>query len=268
LGESSNPGEAQPTVIEIDLDLITPNKQQPRQRFDGDELSTLAQSIRQSGVIQPILLRRMADGYEIIVGERRWRAAQSAGLARIPAIVRDLSDSQMLSTALIENVQRADLNSLEIAIAYERLVTDAGLSHAQVAKFVGVTRSSVTNYLRLLSLPESIKSDLLDEKLSMGHARALLALDSARKQRALADMIIARDLSVRQTEKLVRNMTTPTPVAPPKPTPELDAIRDELRGLLGTKVAITGTRKGAGRIQIEYYSHQDLERLLLILRGE
>jgi len=266
LGESVKEA-ARPSIVEIDLDLLSPNKAQPRLRFDKGKLAQLAQSIKSKGLVQPILVRRTRSGYEIVVGERRWRAAQMAGLSTIPAIVKDLSSSDLLATALIENIQRADLNPLEVATAFDKLLKEAGLSHAQIATQVGMNRSSVTNYLRLLALPESIKGDLLDEKVSMGHARALLSLDNTAKQRALADLVIAQGLSVRRTEEIARKMTERTPEAlEPQPT-ELVALQDQLCALLGTKVRIRSGKRGAGKIVIEYYSDDDLDRLLSILKA-
>jgi len=266
LGESGREA-MRPGLVEIALDLLTPNSLQPRQRFDKEKLAHLAESIKARGVVQPIVVRRTDDGYEIVVGERRWRAAQMAGLSSIPAIVKDLSRSDILATALVENIQRADLNALEIAFAFEKLLNEAGLSHAQIAKIVGMNRSSVTNYLRLLSLPESIKSDLLDSKVSMGHARALLAVSDSSTQRALADMIISRGLSVRQAEAMAGRMAERRPSRAREQLPELAALEEQLCASLGTKVVIRTSKKGSGKILIEYYSGDDLERLLSILKG-
>ena len=265
LGESARE-TARPSVVDIDLDLLSPNKAQPRLRFDKEKLEQLALSIKSKGIVQPILVRRAEAGYEIVVGERRWRAAQMAGLSSIPAIVKDFSSSDSLATALIENIQRADLNPLELASAFDRLLKEEGLSHAEIAKQVGMDRSSVTNYLRLLALPESIKGDLLDETISMGHARALLSLDNATKQRALAALVIAKGLSVRRTEEMARKMTRQMPKAPEQRPSELLALQDQLCALLGTKVSIRSGKRG-GRIVIDYYSDDDLDRLLSILRA-
>lgn len=265
LGESARE-TARPSVVDIDLGLLSPNKAQPRLRFDKEKLEQLALSIKSKGIVQPIIVRRADAGYEIVVGERRWRAAQMAGLSSIPAIVKDFSSSDSLATALIENIQRADLNPLELASAFDRLLKDAGLSHAEIATQVGMNRSSVTNYLRLLALPESIKKDLLDEKISMGHARALLSVNNAMKQRALADLVIARGLSVRRTEEMARKLTSEVHKAPEQRPTELLELQDQLCALLGTKVSIRNGKRG-GRIVIDYYSDDDLERLLSILRA-
>ena len=266
LGESAKEA-ARPSIVEIDLDLLSPNRAQPRLGFDKDKLAQLAQSIKSKGLVQPILVRRTNAGYEIVVGERRWRAAQMAGLSSIPAIVKDFSSSDLLATALIENIQRADLNPLEVATAFDKLLKEAELSHAQIAKQVGMNRSSVTNYLRLLALPESIKRDLLDEKVSMGHARALLSLNDAVKQRALADLVIVKGLSVRRTEEIAREVTEKRPKAPEPQSNELVALQDQLCALLGTKVSIKSGKRGAGKIVIQYYSDDDLDRLLSILKA-
>ncbi len=266
LGESAK-GATRPSVVDIDLDLLSPNRAQPRLRFDRESLAQLAQSIKSKGLVQPILVRRTDAGYEIVVGERRWRAAQMAGLSSIQAIVKELSSSDLLATALIENIQRSDLNPLEIGAAFENLLKDAELSHAQIAKQVGMSRSSVTNHLRLLALPKSIKENLLNEKLSMGHARALLSLDTASKQRALADLIIAKGLSVRRAEELARRLIEPTQKPSKTESSELLALQDQLCALFGTKVIIKGGRRGAGKILIEYYSDDDLDRLLSLLKG-
>jgi len=265
LSESRTP-EDKPSVIEIALDLISPNSQQPRQRFDRAKLQDLAQSIQENGVVQPIIVRTIPNGYEIVVGERRWRAAQMAGLKNIPVIIRDVSDSDLLATALIENVQRDDLNPLEIASAFDKLITDAGLSHAQVASRVAMDRSTVTNYLRLLALPDSIKRDLLEDSLSMGHARALLAVKNPKAQRDIADAIIKRGLSVRQVETAVKRISSPPKRKDTLPA-NVASVQEDLSSLLGTKVTITINRGGGGKLLIDYYSSDDLERLITILRG-
>jgi len=265
LGSSVAQGP-QTSVLEIDLDLISPNRFQPRQRFDRERLAELAESIKASGVVQPIVVRRVGSGYEIVVGERRWRAAQMAGLSKIPAIVKEYSNIETLATALIENVQRADLNPLEIATTFEKLIKEAGLSHSQLAKRVGMQRSSVTNYLRLLGLPAKIKSDLLAENLTMGHARALLAVDDPARQQELADMIKAKGLSVRRTEALVRRMAVRKAEAQQERLRETAAMEEELCAVLGTKVSIARTKKGKGRIQIEFYSDDDLARIVSIIK--
>ena len=266
LGESAK-GAARPSVVDIDLDLLSPNRAQPRLRFDKEGLAQLAQSIKSKGLVQPILVRRTDAGYEIVVGERRWRAAQMAGLSSIPAIVKEFSSSDLLATALVENIQRSDLNPLEIGAAFDKLLKEAGLSHAQVAKQVGMSRSSVTNHLRLLALPESIKENLLDGRLSMGHARALLSLDTASKQRVLADQIIAKGLSVRRAEEMARRLMEQTQKPSKTESNELLALQDQLCALFGTKVIIKGGKRGAGKILIEYYSDDDLDRLLSLLKG-
>lgn len=265
LGESARE-EKHLSVVDLELDLLSPNRFQPRRNFDRGRLHELAESIKSSGVVQPILVRRIGKGYEIVTGERRWRAAQMAGLPRIPAIVKDLADSELLATALVENVQRDDLNPLEIAMAFSRLKKDVGLSQAEIAERVGIDRASVSNHLRLLTLPESIKRDLSSDSLTMGHAKLLLTVSSPRVQRELADLIIKKGLSVRHTESIIRNLNAPKkPKFRPR-TSEMVVIQDQLCFMLGTKVTIARHRKGGGKIQIEYYSDEDLDRIFSLLK--
>lgn len=265
-------GDAPPRdkPFEIDLDRLIPNPQQPRSAFDEATLDTLAQSIRRNGVIQPILARRARtqagaenlDRFEIIAGERRWRAAQRAGLMKVPVIVREVPDDRLLEVALIENIQRDDLNPMEEAAAYRRLADDMHLTQDAIAAAVGKDRSSVANTLRLLRLPDEVRNLVSAGSLSMGHARALLALDSAAAQRQLAREIVAKGLSVRDTEALVKRQTAPA--AEPKPAPRKDpntrAAEEKLRLSLGTRVEIVRKGKG-GRIEITFTNEEELERL-------
>ena len=201
-------------ALEVDIDLLAPNDQQPRLQMDDAKLDELAQSIKANGIIQPILVRRTGDGYRIIAGERRWRAAQRAGLLKVPVVVREMpegSERQLLELALIENIQRENLNPVDEALAYQRLADEFGLTQDQIAAAVGKDRSSVANFLRLLRLPEEVRGDLASGALSMGHARALLALPDAGAQRQAAREVIARALSVRDTEALVRKLAAPAP---------------------------------------------------------
>jgi len=264
-------GDAPPRdkPFEIDLDQLTPNSQQPRSVFDEASLENLAQSIRSNGIIQPILARpartRTGAGdirFEIIAGERRWRAAQRAGLLKVPVIVRDVPDDRLLEVALVENIQRDDLNPIEEASAYRRLADELHLTQDAIAAAVGKDRSSVANTLRLLRLPDEVRNLVSDGSLSMGHARALLGLDSPAAQRQLARDIVARGLSVRETEALVKRQGEPA--APPKPERKKDAntraAEDKLRFALGTGVEIVRRGKG-GRIQIEFTSEDELNRI-------
>lgn len=265
-------GDAPPRdkPFEIDLDRLTPNPQQPRSVFDEAGLDDLAQSIRRNGVIQPILARRArtqpgAAGdvrFEIIAGERRWRAAQRAGLMTVPVIVRDVPDDRLLEVALVENIQRDDLNPIEEASAYRRLADELHLTQDAIAAAVGKDRSSVANTLRLLRLPDEVRNLVSEGAISMGHARALLSLESPAVQRQLARDIVARGLSVRETEALVKRHGEPAPPAKPEKKQDANtrAAEEKLRFALGTGVEIVRRGKG-GKIQIEFTSEDELNRI-------
>jgi ParB family chromosome partitioning protein len=247
---------------ELDIDLLTPNPDQPRLQMDEQKLDELAQSIRSHGVIQPILVRRTAAGYEIVAGERRWRAAQRAGLLKVPVTVGDIADDQLLAVALIENIQRENLNPIEEAQAYRRLADDLGLSQEAIAAAVGKDRATVANYIRLLKLPVEVKNDLASGALSMGHARALITLPDDVAQRRVAREVVSRGLSVRETEALARReqLPAPPPPAPARVDPNTRAAEDRLKLALGTRTRIV--RKGnAGRIEIEFADEDELQRL-------
>ena len=256
-------------AFELDLDRLTPNPQQPRSVFDEAKLDELAQSIRASGMIQPIIARRARTGaakddrFEIIAGERRWRAAQRAGLLKVPVVIRDVPDERLLEVALIENIQRDNLNPIEEASAYRRLIDELKLTQDAVATAVGKDRSSITNTLRLLRLPDEVRNLVSDGSLSMGHARALLGLDSSAAQRQLAREIVAKDLSVRETEALVKRQAAPAATAKPagrKKDPNTRAAEEKLRFALGTGVEIIRRGKG-GRIEITFATEDELDRL-------
>jgi ParB family chromosome partitioning protein len=255
-------------AIEVDIDLMAPNDQQPRVSFDPVRLSELANSIRANGIIQPILVRRVGDRYHIIAGERRWRAAQQAGLMRVPVVVRDVpdgSEQQLLELALIENLQRENLNPVDEALAYQRLADDFGMTQEQIAAAVGKDRASVANFMRLLRLPDEVRGDLASGALSMGHARALLALPDGAAQRRAARDVIAKSLSVRDTESLVKKMggaARPPRPEPARPTSDVHtrAAEDRMRFALGTKVRIVRKRDG-GTIEIAFASEAELNRL-------
>jgi ParB family chromosome partitioning protein len=250
---------ARPT--EIDIDLLTPNPRQPRTSIDEGTLEELAQSIRSNGVIQPILVRPSGGRYEIVAGERRWRAAQRAGLLKVPVTIRDVDDANLLQVALIENIQREDLNPIEEAQAYRRLADELQLSQESIAGAVGKDRATVANYVRLLRLPAEVRNDLASNALSMGHARALLGLADEAAQRRLAREVVSRQLSVRETEALVRRETTPTPSAAPKPVdPNTRAAEEQLKLALGTRTRIIRKGRG-GRIEIDFTSEDELQRL-------
>jgi ParB family chromosome partitioning protein len=259
--------------IDVDIDLLAPNQQQPRLSMDDAKLEELASSIKANGIIQPILVRRAGNSYRIIAGERRWRAAQKAGLSRVPVVVRDVADGdkQLLELALVENLQREGLNPIDEALAYQRLADDFSLTQEQIAAAVGKDRSSVANFMRLLKLPEEVRADLASGALSTGHARALLALPDAAAQRHGAREAIARQLSVRETEAFVKKLSASTPRAVTSSTaagvaPDVHtrAAEDRMRFALGTKVRIN--RRGAGgRIEIDFSSENELNRIFEIL---
>jgi len=258
--------------VDVDIDRLTPNQFQPRAHVDETRLGELAESIRVNGVIQPIVVRRLGDRFQIIAGERRWRAARLAGLARVPIVVRDVpagDERALLQLALIENIQREDLNPIEAALAYRRLADDFHLKQEEIAAAVGKDRASVANYLRLLKLPDEIRSEIASGRLSMGHARALLALPDEADQRRTARDVIARSLSVRETESVVKKLadsTTASRVQPP-PKPEdvhTRAAEDRLKMLLGTRVRIVRQGTG-GRIEIDFNSEDELIRIFDLL---
>jgi ParB family chromosome partitioning protein len=246
---------------ELDIDLLTPNPRQPRTFIEESALEELAQSIRANGVIQPILVRRVDGRYEIVAGERRWRAAQRAGLLKIPVVVRDIDDQHVLQVALIENIQRENLNPIEEAQAYRRLAEELQMSQEAIATAVGKDRATIANYTRLLRLPAEVKNDLASRALSMGHARALLSLPDEGGQRRIARDVIARGLSVRDTEALVRRETAPPVQAPvERPDPNTRAAEEQLRMALGTRVRIIRRAKG-GSLDIGFSSEDELQRL-------
>jgi ParB family chromosome partitioning protein len=248
-----------------DIELIRPNRYQPRRRFAENELNELCLSVKNQGILQPLLVRKDDNGYELIAGERRLRAAKMAGLKQVPVVIKSISDKDMLELTIIENIQREDLNPLETAEAYFRLITEFELTQEQAAERVGKSRSSVANFLRLRQLSDQIKSSIDDGTLSMGHARALLGAPTAALQSAAHRMILSKGLSVRQTEALVKHLNAGTRPSP-KPQPSskdrhFSDLSDELSRQFGTKVQIK--RRGKkGKVEIEFYSDEDLDRLL------
>jgi len=265
------PDAPEPTrqgAIEVDIDLLSPNDRQPRVQMDDARLDELAQSIKENGVIQPILVQKIGDLYRIIAGERRWRAAQRAGLLKVPIVVRDVpidADRHLLQLALIENIQRENLNPVDEAAAYHRLADEFGLTHDQIAASVGKDRSSVANYVRLLKLAEEVRSDLAAGALTMGHARALLALPDHAAQCQAAREVISKSLSVRETEALVKRLASPTASRAGKAeAPSSDvhtrAAEERLRFALGTKVRIVRRGQG-GHIEIAFGSEAELNRI-------
>jgi len=262
------PEPVRPGALEVDVDRLSPNDHQPRLQMDDAKLDELAASIKANGVIQPILVRRSGERYQIIAGERRWRAAQRAGLRTVPVVVREVSagDKQVLELALIENLQREGLNPVDEALAYQRLASEFSLTQDQIAAAVGKDRSSVANFIRLLKLPDEVRGDLASGALSTGHARALLALNDPAAQRQGAREVIARGLSVRETEALVKRMaaapaaTSPRPATEPAKDVHTRAAEDRMRFALGAKVRISRRGKG-GRIEIDFGSEDELNRL-------
>ena len=248
-------------ALELDIDLLRPNKFQPRTHMDDDRIEELARSIRSNGIIQPIVVRKVEDGYEIVAGERRWRASQRAGLMKVPVVVRDIPEDRLLAAALIENIQRENLNPIEEAAAYRRLADEFHLTQDQIAEAVGKDRSSVANYVRLLKLPPEVREHIGAGALSMGHARAILGVADEAAQRRLAREVIAKSLSVRDTEALVKKTAEPSA---PKEEPQKDvhtrAAEDRLRFALGTRVRIARRGKG-GRIEIDFANEDELHRL-------
>jgi ParB family chromosome partitioning protein len=274
---------ARPSQTEVDIDLLSPNEQQPRVQMDGARLDELAESIRANGIIQPIVVRRAGEAYRIIAGERRWRAAQRAGLLKVPVVIRDVEESspnKLLELALVENIQRENLNPVDEALAYQRLAEEHGLTQDQIATAVGKDRSSVANFLRLLKLPEEVRNDLAAGALSMGHARALLGLPDEVSQRHVSREVISRGLSVRDTEALVKKTVAAAgPSSSPKVTAKegvgtgsepagkdvhTRAAEDRLRFALGTKVRIARKAQG-GTIEIDFGSEDELNRLYELL---
>lgn len=259
-------------IRDLEIDLIRPGHQQPRTTFDQARLEELAQSIRTSGIIQPLLVRPRGGLFELVAGERRWRAAQLAGLARIPAIIREIPDEKLLELALIENIQRQELNPIEEANAYKRLIESLNLTQEEVAQRVGRDRTFVTNYLRILKLPSEIQSLLENEKLSFGHARALLGLADVILQRRYAQKIVKHNWSVRETERRIKHASQDRPVISKRlakqdeDDPNIRSAEAKLRRRLGTQVRILPARAGSsGKIEIEYYSTPDLDRVYSIL---
>jgi len=252
---------AQERSLDVDIDLLRPNRFQPRTQMDDGRIEELARSIRSNGVIQPIVVRKSESGYEIVAGERRWRASQRAGLLKVPVVVRDIPDERLLAAALIENIQREDLNPIEEAHAYRRLSDEFGLTQEQIAESVGKDRSSVANYVRLLRLPPEVRDHVGGRALSMGHARALLSLPDAESQLRAGREIVQKGLSVRDTEALVKRAVNPAPEKPEAPKDvHTRAAEDRLRFALGTRVRIARKGKG-GRIEIDFGDENELQRI-------
>jgi ParB family chromosome partitioning protein len=257
----------------LPLEAITPNPVQPRTVFQPERLEELAASIRANGIIQPLIVRRLGEAYQIVAGERRWRAARLAGLAEVPVIVQDIADPQMLELALIENIQREDLNPIETAWAYDRLGRELGLSQEEIGRRTGKDRTTITNMLRLLRLPDEVQLLLAEHRLFMGHARAILALDSAEEQIKLAEKTVAQGLSVRQVEALVQEASSDRPKSGGRARreapqdPNVAAAIGQMERALGTRVKIIELSDQRGKIEIEYYSQAELDRLFQHIVG-
>ncbi len=277
--KSAPPAESFGTLQNLAVDSIQPNTEQPRTEFDEGRLRELSQSIRSNGLLQPITASPLGDGqYRIIAGERRWRAARLAGLTSIPAIVRSVEQQQSLELALIENIQREDLNSIEIAHAFQRLIDQHSLSHEQIAERTGKERPTISNFLRLLRLPPMVQDSVVRNEISSGHARAILALPEPEQQIEICRMIIDHELSVRATERLIKDLLHPPP---PQPKPEkearaetessvpldpnIKAALDEIASSLGTRVKLFAKSPTRGRLEIEYYSQEDLDRIYAVI---
>lgn len=274
-GISSDETEKEP-VKTVKISLVEPNRDQPRKKFSEESLAELADSIKQYGIIQPLIVQDKKDYYEIIAGERRWRAAKIAGLKEIPIIVRDISQQEVMEISLIENIQRENLNPIEEALAYKRLLEEFNLKQEEVAKRVSKSRTAVTNSMRLLKLTEDVQQMVIDEKLTMGHARCLISVEDPELQKKVALEIIDRNLSVRETEKLMKKLQKMQEAADEEEKKEkedtaltaiYENIAEQMKTILGTKVEIRRKDRDKGKIEIEYYSQDELDRLLQLMKS-
>ena len=260
-----------PVEQTLKLNLIEPNSEQPRKNFDEESLQELADSIKQYGILQPLIVQKKGNHYEIIAGERRWRAAKLAGITDVPVLIREYDKQQTMEIALIENVQRADLNPIEEAQAFQQLIQEFHLTQEEIANRVSKNRATITNSMRLLKLDVRVQDMLADGKISSGHARALLGLEEGERQYQVAVKIIEEKLSVRDVEKLVKMMNRPPKEKKPEKGPDIDLIyrqvEDKLKSIMGTKVVINQKDKNKGRIEIEYYSQEELERLIELMES-
>lgn len=253
----------------VRLSQIEPNKNQPRKNFNEDSLEELAESMKQFGVIQPLIVQKKNDYYEIIAGERRWRAAKIAGIKEVPVIIKDYSDEEVMEIALIENIQREDLNPIEEAMAYKRLLKEYNLKQDEIADKLSKSRVSITNSMRLLKLPEEVQNMIVDEMISSGHGRALLGLENAEQQILLANKIFDEKLSVRETEKLVKEIQNPKLKKEKEEYTDgfiYEKIENEMKEIIGSNVSIKRKTRDKGKIEIEYYSGDDLERIMDLMK--
>lgn len=248
------------------ISMIEPNREQPRKKFDEDALQELSESIKQYGILQPLLVSDKKDYYEIVAGERRWRAAKMAGLKEVPVVVKEFSTQEIVEISLIENIQREDLNPVEEAMAYKRLIDEFHLKQDEIAERVSKSRTAVTNSMRLLKLDSRVQQMMVDEMISAGHARAILAISDPEQQYNAAMKVFDEKLSVRETEKLVKSILTPTKKKPVVSNPTEDAIyeslEEKMKGITGTRVFIHRKKNNKGKIEIEYYSRDDLDRII------
>ena len=255
----------------INISLVEPNRNQPRKEFDKESLSELANSIKQYGILQPIIVQKNGDMYEIIAGERRWRAAKEAGLTEVPVIVRDYDKQKVMEISIIENIQREDLNPIEEAMAYQSLMEEYGLKHDELAEKVSKNRSTITNSMRLLKLSKNIQQMLIDGRISTGHAKVLLSVEDINEQEKIAQELIDKSLSVRELEKLVKKYMKPRKKKDDKDDKDYSLFyreyEDRLKDILGTKVQINTKDKNKGRIEIDYYSAAELERIVELLNS-
>ena len=260
--------------ILVKINQVEPNREQPRKEFDEDSLMELADSIKQFGILQPLLVQPRKDYYEIIAGERRWRAAKIAGIKEVPIIIRDYTDQEIVEISLIENIQRENLNPIEEAMAYKRLLEEFHLKQDEVAERVSKSRTAVTNSMRLLKLSPRVQQMIVDDMISTGHARALLAIDDEEQQYQLANRIFDEKLSVRETEKLVKALKNPKKEVKKQKAEHTfvyDNIEEQMKNIIGTKVSVNPKANGKGKIEIEYYSEEELERiydLIMTIRTE
>jgi ParB family chromosome partitioning protein len=259
---------AQEHSARISIELLDPNPVQPRRVFQQDALHQLAESIRQHGIIQPLVVRPNGARYQLVAGERRWRAAKIAGLSEVPAVVQEIPDDRLLEITLIENIQREDLNPMELASALERMARELNINQEEIGRRTGKDRSTISNSIRLLQLPPDLQQLVAERRLSAGHARSLLALTDGEMQRKLAEKIVAQGLSVRQVERITKRMTEPRdPAQDEALDPNVKAAIIELERVLGTKVRIVEKTDRRGRIEIEYYSPEDLDRIYTVIAG-
>jgi len=260
--------QAKDVVSEVAVEEIVPNRYQPRQQFDEEKLEELARSVLEHGVVQPVMVRPRPGGYELVAGERRWRAALKAGLNSIPAVIKEFSDVELMEIALVENLQREDLNPIEEARAYAKLIREFGFTQEQLARRVGKSRPQIANTLRLLQLDEELQKAILDEQISVGHAKVLLAIEEPSLRKQVAARVLQGKLSVRETEELLkaRPQARRRPGKPAKKDPQLVELEEILRENLGTRVKIVSGRR-KGKIEIEYYGPGDLERIMGLMIG-